>query len=295
MLFGLYIRPVTVEETWDTGLSFPFKVKNSDLGEVHPVEPGNSFFPLSLPSSVCMPRFLTTQKPNIGETFGLAKRREEGARVQQTVSTSIFQSYLCRSHCCRPPTDSSVLRLLNSSFPCLASAGRASAQKPATSHQSHWLRSCCNNCVGCVHCDCSSGKKNCSEQHPLSFPATVLVSWCYCWSAIAVTFILLTYEELVQHCIPTAVCLRTSWATVTLLHLPLGLENIYLLSGHNSIHKSPSSHQQNQSSGMLKEGERLEEIGTFLWNKAKPPNSSHNSPQDAQVILSQHETGVHWR
>ena len=36
-----------VEETWDTGLSLLSKVKNSDLGEVHPMESGKQ-----LPSSV---------------------------------------------------------------------------------------------------------------------------------------------------------------------------------------------------------------------------------------------------
>lgn len=41
------IMSVMVKKTWGTGLSFPSNIQNSNLCEVHSVELGNFFLPLS--------------------------------------------------------------------------------------------------------------------------------------------------------------------------------------------------------------------------------------------------------
>lgn len=82
----------------------------------------------------------------------------------------------------------------------------------------------------------------------------VLLSNCYC-SYIYSPYMRKISAALSSTC-PFFSFSRTSWATVSLLHFPLALENVLLFSGHTGIPKSPSSHQQNHSSDMLKEGER---------------------------------------
>lgn len=62
---------VMIKKTWGTGLSFPSNIQNSNLCEVHSVELGNIFLPLSRSPSVFVLWFLTTQKPNTGDCFAL--------------------------------------------------------------------------------------------------------------------------------------------------------------------------------------------------------------------------------
>jgi len=66
---------------------------------------------------------------------------------------------------------------------------------------------------------------------------------------------------------------RSSCVTVCLLHLLVALENVYLMSGHTGIPKSPSSHQQNHSSGMLKEGGKARRNRYFLVKQSKTGTS----------------------
>lgn len=152
-----------------------------------------------------------------------------------------------------------------------------------------------------MHCDCSSGRKNCSEQHPLSFPATGLVSWCYCQSAIAVTFILLTWE-------------KNQCSSVFPMSLFFLFQNFwgYSVPSPSSTNLGkclpvvrPHWHSQESKQSSAEPFQLYAKRRGKGWKKYVLSDKTKqdrnllilhvNEPQDAQTIVSHRETSVCWR